>query len=887
MGQWALEESRKEAAREERKRRREKRDEEEVQRDEETTSTKTPKEADAAARAQSEVLQHHPLVFDTQHLCQLKDSFSLQEPITCVGGSTDFSQSTPPLSGVPHSSLSTPTRRTPVLRVTRLPHTPVRGVGSHDRDVTPVLGDKGEGWDKGEGGDGEVKDSAVLPENKLDETVGPREKRHSLALSLKRGKRRVCEEISTSSTTITNITLTTSTSSEEPPSSKRQRVGLEGSTGRATVSTPQTPPETQEVSLPQSTTQEPTAAKSTTQEPTAAKSTTLEPTAAKSTTLEPTAAKSTTLEPTAARSTTLEPTAAKSTTLEPTAARSTTLEPTAAKTTTLGPTAAKTTTLGPTAAKTTTLEPTAAKGITLEPTAAKGTTWEQKLRRRPSKSMLPDLFAPVGVAPAAYSATILRVFNSYISQLREAQNRVLSRVAWGNPVPAHHRQPLSTLTWHPSQSRQSLVRPGGSPSWPSIDLQTGEIVGGSLSGRRVGSKRRRPRASFAEEDDGSFVSTPDKRQSGTPVKQRQVQKHRDTGEDGSGERWSDLPPVTTGTTHTLSVPAHSTTPDSPPDKLRPLPVNSDLSEETAPRASQSMLATPPVGVASSFLLSGQGRQCELGEGELGEGEIGEGELGEGGIGEGELGEGELGEGGIGDGEIGEGGIGDGEIGEGELGDGEIGDGEIGEGGIGEGGIGDGENSETGEQGTRGERGRAGGVASSEEPGDDIRPRKRRRAVILEDSDSETELDSISSSSNDVTVTKNSTEPTGKSNSLFKRALAVLGGGRKRQSVKQLPVKGGKPLSGSRGSVVDLTAGRGEGQKMSYPREKGELVPCPLCSELFPLSLIEAHAAVCQEEGPGESSCRPPPPLRQSSLLTPRFNRWGGGGGGGGGGWCCL
>ena len=850
MGQWALEESRKEAAREERKRRREKRDEEEVQRDEETTSTKTPKEADAAARAQSEVLQHHPLVFDTQHLCQLvKGSFSLQEPITCVGGtSTDFSQSTPPLSGVPHSSLSTPTRRTPVLRVTRLPHTPVRGVGSHDRDVTPVLGDKGEGWDKGEGGDGEVKDSAVLPENKLDETVGPREKRHSLALSLKRGKRRVCEEISTSSTTITNITLTTSTSSEEPPSSKRQRVGLEGSTGRATVSTPQNPPETQEVSLPQSITQEPTAAKNTTLEPTAAKSTTLEPTAAKSTTLEPTAAKNTTLEPTAAKSTTLEPTAAKSTTQEPTAAKSTTQEPTAAKSTTLEPTAARSTTLEPTAAKTTTLEPTAAKGITLEPTAAKGTTWEQKLRRRPSKSMLPDLFAPVGVAPAAYSATILRVFNSYISQLREAQNRVLSRVAWGNPVPAHHRQPLSTLTWHPSQSRQSLVRPGGSPSWPSIDLQTGEIVRGSLSGRRVGSKRRRPRASFAEEDDDSFVSTPDKRQSGTPVKQRQVQKHRDTGEDGSGERWSDdLPPVTTGTTHTLSVPAHSTTPDSPPDKLPPLPVNSDLSEETAPRASQSMLATPPVGVASSLLLSGQGRQCELGEGEIGEGGIGEGGIGEGGIGEGE---------------IGEGGIGEGEIGEG--------------------GVGDGENSETGEQGTRGERGGAAGVASSEEAGDDIiRPRKRRRAVILEDSDSETELDSISSSSNDVTVTKNSTEPTRKSNSLFKRALAVLGGGRKRQSVKQLPVKGGKPLSGSRGSVVDLTAGRGGGQKMSHPREKGELVPCPLCSELFPLSLIEAHAAICQEEGPGESSSRPPPPLRQSSLLTPRFNRCGGGGG------CCL
>ena len=705
------------------------------------------------------------------------------------GTSTDFSQSTPPLSGVPHSSLSTPTRRTPVLRVTRLPHTPVRGVGSHDRDVTPVLG---EGWDKGEGGDGEVKDSAA--ENKLDETVGPREKRHSLALSLKRGKRRVCEEISTSSTTITNITLTTSTSSEEPPSSKRQRVGLEGSTGRATVSTPQTPPETQEVSLPQNTTLEPTAAKSTTQEPTAAKSTTQEPTAAKSTTLEPTAARSTTLEPTAA--------------------------------------------------KTTTLEPTAAKGITLEPTAAKGTTWEQKLRRRPSKSMLPDLFAPVGVAPAAYSATILRVFNSYISQLREAQNRVLSRVAWGNPVPAHHRQPLSTLTWHSSQSRPSLVRPGGSPSWPSIDLQTGEIVRGCLSGRRVGSKRKRPRASFAEEDDDSFVSTPDKRRSGTPVKQRQVQKHRDTGEDGSGERWSDLPPVTTGTTHTLSVPAHSTTPDSPPDKLRPLPVNSDLSEETAPRASQSMLAPPPVGVASSLLLSGQGRQCELGEGEIGEGGIGEGGIGEGGIGEGE---------------IGEGGIGEGEIGEG--------------------GVGDGENSETGEQGTRGERGGAAGVASSEEAGDDIiRPRKRRRAVILEDSDSETELDSISSSSNDVTVTKNSTEPTGKSNSLFKRALAVLGGGRKRQSVKQLPVKGGKPLSGSRGSVVDLTAGRGGGQKMSHPREKGELVPCPLCSELFPLSLVEAHAAICQEEGPGESSSRPPPPLRQSSLLTPRFNRCGGGGG---------
>ena len=464
-------------------------------------------------------------------------------------------------------------------------------------------------------------------------------------------------------------------------------------------------------------------------------------------------------------------------------------------------------------------------------------------------SKVPDMFAPEGMSPATYTATILSVFNSYISQLCEAQAQVVSRVAWGNAVPAHYRQSITTLIRHPSPPRQA-------PGWPTIDLRTGEIIHHSplsLSGSRKRARRRLRRTSFAEEEeDEDFVSVLEKGQHWTPV--RNTHKAR-----VSGREWfvPANPPLHTRAqaSQTVSVTARSATPDSPPAatpaKLHPPLVNSDPSAEM-PQESCSLKPTVSQGevdksVPDALSLStAEGTREEMGC-ETGE-EVEGGQVSS---------KGEEERQGSSEGEEERQGSSEGEEKR--------------------------QGSSEGETGTAEARGQLFyGV------------KRRKRAKILEDSDSEEEAECgiISSQLNDVTASKNSTakhaqngarESERTSESIFTRLMAATGRGRraKRQSFQQLPVRtvrGRKNCSAAADSVIDLTeevrqAAEGGDQPASDHGPQQELVPCPLCSGRFPPSLIETHAASCLEEEEEEESSPPHLlPLRQSTLLTPRFKK---------------
>lgn len=481
---------------------------------------------------------------------------------------------------------------------------------------------------------------------------------------------------------------------------------------------------------------------------------------------------------------------------------------------------------------------------------------------------LPEMFAPDGVPTAVYTATILNVFNSYIQQLREAQGKVLSLIPWSKPIPSSLRQPLTSLTWGPALSHRAARPAGHHHNWPSIDLRSGEIVRsspGSSSARRTGSQRRRRRANIEEDDDEESLPPSLAGGSGSPSRPQISLKQKDTETAESERKWfipSECPSVGKSRESTGRVVSVSPSPDSPPHsshkKLLPSPVNSDPHTDrpgnTAEINSNTKLHLSPEAetVSGSLPISaGEGSGETMAEVE--DGHLTPSHEGGEGVGEDESQDG----------------------GEGVR----KGDREVGGGG---GGGGNGE------------------VASSAEDADDVLfcGQRRKRTKLFDDSDSENECGSKTShAGNDVICAINSKPAAregpeeGKKSSLFARARAAFGGGKrtKRQSFQPLPVRtvaGGKPCSAEPGdSVVDLTEEpTAVEERIDHGQqqvEEEEVVACPLCSELFSHSSIEAHAASCGETRETSSKSYTGQvgkrvshqlPLRQSSLITPRFTR---------------
>ena len=472
---------------------------------------------------------------------------------------------------------------------------------------------------------------------------------------------------------------------------------------------------------------------------------------------------------------------------------------------------------------------------------------------------LPDMFAPDGVPSAAHTATILSLFNSYIQGLRKAQERVVSLVPWGKPIPSDQRQPPSSLNWRPGR-RASSRGSVNHHNWPSIDVNTGEIVRDPLcvSARRLGSLRSGRRASFLEEDDDDFLATPQGKE--TPS------RPRGSLEDTARERrWyvpTEPPPMSkSGAKSSSPTSPPSLTPRLSPGKLHPLPGNFDPHTENTINVAKS---TSGAHLASSSDVADDQSAPSPSSAA---GDVGGEKM--------------------------------------EVEDCQLTPQDLGERGRKDGSLDCGEREGGGEEGSGVEE--AADVASSTEAADDViifRGRRKRRTNILDDSDSDAENDSNSSHTNDAKNSKRVAEDVlgeskGESQSLFARALAAVGGGKrtKRKSFQPLSVRtvssGRAHSEGHPQTVVDLTEETmaektGLGQQEEEEEEKDgegeegeEKVSCPLCRKLFLCSLIEAHAAGCGE--PNEAGTEqsrdvqrrrvsPHLALRQSSLLTPRFSK---------------
>lgn len=196
-------------------------------------------------------------------------------------------------------------------------------------------------------------------------------------------------------------------------------------------------------------------------------------------------------------------------------------------------------------------------------------------------------------------------------------------------------------------------------------------------------------------------------------------------------------------------------------------------------------------------------------------------------------------------------------------------------------------------------------------------KRRRTARFLDDSDSDTEPavdrpfdtcgNSKYSTSSDVIGTKNRTVGEvedkvpvevnqQKSVSPYASALAAFGRGKRLKRVSLGPKYGtsNQPdhstshrqpdQNTSRGSsddVIDLTedvpsvSNELPASQESRGREE-EMVPCPLCAELFTVSAVEAHAASCLEpQVPSpqpQRSTEKAHPVKQMSLLALRLNK---------------
>lgn len=177
-----------------------------------------------------------------------------------------------------------------------------------------------------------------------------------------------------------------------------------------------------------------------------------------------------------------------------------------------------------------------------------------------AKATLPDMFAPEGVDPATYTATILHRLNSYIHQLRLAQAKVISRVPWSKPVAVYHRQPPHTLDYRYCQlrHRKAAITHG----WPTIDLNTGQVTHPTPNAKSTSrplstrSSKRHVRSSC--ETDDSY--TPLQPTPQTPVRTHHSQKHKNLSEEIHEEQQTDEP---LHHTESISAAAHSTTPDPP------------------------------------------------------------------------------------------------------------------------------------------------------------------------------------------------------------------------------------------------------------------------------------------------------------------------------------
>ena len=532
---------------------------------------------------------------------------------------------------------------------------------------------------------------------------------------------------------------------------------------------------------------------------------------------------------------------------------------------------------------------------------------------------LPEMFAPDGVSPGHYTSTILKVFNSYIHQLRVAQSKIMFRVPWSTPIPSHHHQPLTTLTYYSTpphrHSRSNDVR----RDWPIIDLETGEISRISPQSRRtttrMGTRRSKRRAAFVDEDDDddllkSVFTTPSRRSN---LSQKDKRLDKDTT---SESQWF-VPPVnllSVTRSRSVSVPAHSTTPD-PPLNTSPLISDSGPHNTLPPQqdqdsehsntcavdpssnsttavdpssnsttavdpSSNSTTAVDPSSNSTTAVDPSSNSTTAVDQSSNSTNTVDQSLTAVEQVSDStttavvvhEL----LSSTALTTSDVNA-------LNHQQLSSDVVPC------------VGREPESEN----DREER-LANHMASSEDEsvGERFsRKPKKRGAHILDDSDSETE-------DNDVVIAKNRTVAgveTEKPESFFANARETFGSGKnlKRYSFKKLSVKTvkySKPCQliseGGSKAVIDLTDGplnstnqtppshssplsrvfdrtnNFQNQPVILDQEAEDMVPCPLCNKSFMASTIESHAANCQES-PGPVLNHP---LRQASLLTPRFNR---------------
>ena len=487
---------------------------------------------------------------------------------------------------------------------------------------------------------------------------------------------------------------------------------------------------------------------------------------------------------------------------------------------------------------------------------------------------LPELFAPEGVDPASYTATILRRLNSYIHRLRLAQERVTVRLPWSDPVPSYHRQPRSSLDYHYWQ-RQSNTVPHG---WPTIDLITGAVSHcasestGSASKPATHSRRRR--------------------KTETPVKSSHSQKRKILCADDDDSEQCCVPDQTSPLKRwsRSTVPANSATPappTQPPDDHTPpplqspsrghvagQPVDSELhSCSVLPDQSRDTTADHPSSNTAGILVppassSGSRETVETEIGTTGGSTSGLGTTAPCGDSEGEEGD------------------------------------EV-----------------IGINGSR-KRRRMSHIL------DDSEPEEEAEDVAKNSSGSDAINSAVSSGEVGADSANLAAEGSGQGSvslSTSAQTAFVRGKRLKRFSFQRLPVTvvrhstSEQGASASGGEVIDLTedalvsattrdatsspsesptpssphlprsSGRTLRTKRTRARRRaeqqagdeegaeGERVPCPLCGESFAVSVIEAHAAGClepREPSPvlERPSVRRNSTLRQSSLLTPRYKK---------------
>ena len=488
------------------------------------------------------------------------------------------------------------------------------------------------------------------------------------------------------------------------------------------------------------------------------------------------------------------------------------------------------------------------------------------------KSELPELFAPEGVDPATYTATILCRLNSYIHRLRVAQEKVTARLPWSDPVPSYHRQPRTSLDYR-YRRRRSNTTPHG---WPTINLDTGTVshcapgstASSSKPASHSSSKRQKNetpvRSSHSQKRKILCADNDDSEQWFVPNQPSSLKRHSKSSSVSAHPPTPDPPtqPPVDNTTPPLDSPrgdvdsASGQPSDSEPHSRSVLPDHSRDADSDHPSSNTAGLPVPPL------TSSGTRETMETEIGNPGGGTSGPGTTAPP-----------------------------------DECDSEE---EEGEGTIGVIGL----------QGSR-KRRRASHILDDSEP-------EEEAEVMAKNSDSTVSSGEVGAD-HDLGLKTNGQESVPLSTS----ALPAFSSGKRFKSLsfQRLPVKSMRNTtseqgaSGRAGDVIDLTEDglsaktrdaasspstsptssspplppsrsrvlgtRRTRAKGSPERQAGdgaeveeERVPCPLCGESYVVSAIEAHAAGCLESG--ESSpvldrtrnCS----LRQSSLLTPRFRK---------------